>query len=154
MATCCDPGRPSTAAVIGGDLDHGAAAGDLDGPLPWSRPTAAEADLSRGLDRPRPSCWAVQPEAPTEDTAARVNQRIAEKWPAIRAAIGAISLHADMLSLVLKEAKAPRTPEDLGWPRASYQAAVRHAREIRNRYTFLDLAADASVLDRMIPQIT
>ena len=48
----------------------------------------------------------------------------------------------------------PRTPEDLGWPRASYRTAVRHAREIRNRYTFLDLAADSGVLDRMIPAIT
>ena len=83
-----------------------------------------------------------------------MNQRIADKWPAIRSAIDAISLHADMLALVLEQAKAPRTPEDLGWPRASYQAAVRHAREIRNRYTFLDLAADAGVLDGMVPQIT
>jgi glycerol-1-phosphate dehydrogenase [NAD(P)+] len=58
-----------------------------------------------------------------------------------------------MLSLVLKAAKAPRAPEDLGWPRASYQLAVRHAREIRNRYTFLDLAADAGTLDRMTPEI-
>jgi hypothetical protein len=30
---------------------------------------------------------------------------------------------------------------------------VRHAREIRNRYTFLDLAADSGVLDSMIPEI-
>jgi hypothetical protein len=26
---------------------------------------------------------------------------------------------------------------------------VRHAREIRNRYTFLDLAADGGVLERL-----
>jgi glycerol-1-phosphate dehydrogenase [NAD(P)+] len=59
-----------------------------------------------------------------------------------------------MLALVLQQADAPRTPEHLGWPRASYENAVRHARTIRNRYTFLDLAADAGVLERMIPAIT
>ena len=102
-----------------------------------------------------PSCWNdFGQKRLTADKAARVNQRISDRWPEIRAAISAISLHADTLSLVLQEAKAPRTPEDLGWPRASYQAAVRHAREIRNRYTFLDLAADSGVLDGMIPEIT
>jgi glycerol-1-phosphate dehydrogenase [NAD(P)+] len=40
------------------------------------------------------------------------------------------------------------TPEALGWPRAFYRAAVRHAREIRGRYTFLDLAADSGLFDR------
>ena len=100
------------------------------------------------------SCWTdFSRKRLTADKAARVNQRIADKWPAIRAAIGAISLHADMLALVLEQAKAPRTPEDLGWRRASYQDAVRHAREIRDRYTFLDLAADAGVLEGLLPQI-
>ena len=129
----------------------------LDGPPPVvSADRSTEADfIARFGPALGPSCWAdFNQKRLTEDKAARVNQRIADKWLAIRTAIDAISLHADMLSLVLKEAKAPRTPEDLGWPRASYQAAVRHAREIRNRYTFLDLAADAGVLDRMIPQIT
>ena len=43
----------------------------------------------------------------------------------------------------------PTRPEALGWPRDFYGEAVRHAREIRNRYTFLDLAADGGVLDRL-----
>lgn len=129
----------------------------LDGPAPVvsaDRNTEADfvARFGPGLGS---SCWAdYSQKRLTEDKAARINQRIAAKWPEIRAAIEAISLHADFLSLVLKEADAPRTPEDLGWPRASYQAAVRHAREIRNRYTFLDLAADAGALNAMIPQIT
>ena len=128
----------------------------LDGPPPTvSADRSTEADfIARFGPTLGPSCWTdFSQKRLTEDKAARVNQRIADKWPAIRAAIGAISLHADMLALVLQEAKAPRTPEDLGWPRASYQAAVRHAREIRNRYTFLDLAADSGVLDGMIPEI-
>jgi glycerol-1-phosphate dehydrogenase [NAD(P)+] len=78
---------------------------------------------------------------------------IAARWPDIRAKIGAVLLPADALERVLQEANAPRTPGDLGWNRASYRAAVRHAREVRNRYTFLDLAADSGVLDGLVPHI-
>ena len=128
----------------------------LDGPPPAvAVDRSTEADfIARFGQSLGPSCWAdFSQKRLTADKAARVNQRIANTWPAIRAAIGAISLHVDMLSLVLEQAGAPRTPEDLGWPRDSYRAAVRHAREIRNRYTFLDLAADAGVLDGMTTQI-
>ncbi len=45
------------------------------------------------------------------------------------------------------EPGAPTRPEDLHWPRPFYREAVRHAREMRNRYTFLDLAADSGWLD-------
>ena len=55
-------------------------------------------------------------------------------------------LPAARLEAVLKAAGAPTTPEELGWPRGFYLEALRHAREIRNRYTFLDLAADSGVL--------
>ena len=40
-----------------------------------------------------------------------------------------------------------RTPEALGWPRDLYVEAVEHAAELRNRYTFLDLARDSRDLD-------
>jgi len=100
------------------------------------------------------SCWSdFCAKRLTAERAGLVNERLSARWEEIRAAITAISLRADMLARVLKEAGAPRTPEDLGWPRAAYQEAVRHAREIRNRYTFLDLAADANVLDGMIEEI-
>jgi glycerol-1-phosphate dehydrogenase [NAD(P)+] len=128
----------------------------LDGPPPT---VAADRNTEAGFvarfgPALGPSCWSdFSQKRLTADRATRVNERIADKWPEIRAAISAISLHADMLAPVLQKAKAPRTPEDLGWPLASYRAAVRHAREIRNRYTFLDLAADSGVLDRIIPEI-
>lgn len=101
------------------------------------------------------ACWKefVQKRM-TEERAEKLNQRIRAKWTDIRAAISAVTLSEDSLALVLKAANAPRASEDLGWPLPSYRKAVRHAREIRNRYTFLDLAADADMLDRMIPEIT
>ncbi len=54
---------------------------------------------------------------------------------------------ATELDSVLKGAGAPTAPEALYWPRPFYRDAVRHAREMRNRYTFLDLAADSGWLD-------
>jgi glycerol-1-phosphate dehydrogenase [NAD(P)+] len=46
------------------------------------------------------------------------------------------------MTAVLAAAGAPLAPGDLGWPASLFDAALAHAREIRNRYTFLDFAAD------------
>ena len=83
------------------------------------------------------------------DTAAvaALNAQLEERWGEIRARIGAITTPVSMLESVLLRVGAPTTPEDLNWPRGFYHDAVRHAREIRDRYTFLDLAADSGQLD-------
>ncbi|WP_119302003.1 hypothetical protein [Dongia deserti] len=58
-----------------------------------------------------PSCWKdFSQKRLTEEKADSINQRIAAKWDNICAAIVAISLHAEMLAVILKEADAPRTP--------------------------------------------
>ena len=80
------------------------------------------------------------------DAAQALHIRAQAHWPEIRRRIGAISRPARELEDVLRRAGAPTTPEALGWPPAFYTQAVLHAREIRNRWTFLDLAADAGVL--------
>ena len=49
----------------------------------------------------------------------------------------------------MKAAGAPIRPADIHVPADFYRRAVRHAREIRDRYTFLDLAADSGRLDRL-----
>ena len=71
-----------------------------------------------------------------------VNDRLARTWDRIRARIAGITLGARRLTEVLAAVGAPISPADLGWPEAFFASAVRHARELRNRYTFLDLAAD------------
>jgi glycerol-1-phosphate dehydrogenase [NAD(P)+] len=93
------------------------------------------------------ACWAEFRLKRLDEAAARtLNTRIDSSWDAIAARIAAISLPAARLEDVLGRAGAPRRPEDLGWGFDFYDGAVRHAREIRNRYTFLDLAADSGVL--------
>lgn len=95
-----------------------------------------------------PSCWKeFAQKRLTEDKADRLNVRLADGWEGIRARIAAVTLPTTTLARVLERAGAPRRPEDLGWSRPFYGNAVRQARKIRNRYTFLDLAADARMLE-------
>ncbi len=77
-----------------------------------------------------------------------LNARLAANWDSFRARLRATLLPAAALEAVLARAGAPRQPEDLYWPCAFYRDAVRHAREIRDRYTFLDLAADSGMLEQ------
>ena len=50
------------------------------------------------------------------------------------------------LEAALAAAGAPRRGADLGWSPAFERTALVRARQIRNRYTFLDLAEEAGRL--------
>lgn len=80
--------------------------------------------------------------------AARVeelNAHLAVGWSHMHAAITRVTLGAARTRELLVAAGAPTAPDELGWPPSLWEGARRHARELRNRYTFLDLAADAGV---------
>ncbi len=72
-----------------------------------------------------------------------LNARLAARWPAIRARISAIATSPAAIDAILGAAGAPTTPAQLGYPTALFEAAMFHGRELRDRYTFLDLAADS-----------
>jgi glycerol-1-phosphate dehydrogenase [NAD(P)+] len=94
------------------------------------------------------ACWAeFAAKRLDAERAEALNARLAQRWEAMRARLSDVVRPAAELHAVLARAGAPTTPEDLRWPRPFYGEAVRHAREIRNRYTFLDLAADSGMLD-------
>jgi glycerol-1-phosphate dehydrogenase [NAD(P)+] len=82
-----------------------------------------------------------------EAGAARMNARLAEVWPAMMERLRAIMVPTARLRDALAAAGAPTTGADLGLAPAFYREAVRHAREIRDRYSILDLAGDAAVLE-------
>lgn len=82
-----------------------------------------------------------------------MNGRLEEEWPAICERIAAVTVPSEKLADVLKRAGASTTPEEVHWPASFYGFAVRHAREIRGRYTFLDLAADSGYLERFVASI-
>ncbi len=95
------------------------------------------------------ACWAAFAAKRLDAARAEtLNARLAENWDWFRARLRAASRPAAALEAVLARAGAPRRPEHLHWPRAFYRDAVRHAREIRDRYTFLDLAADSGMLEK------
>ena len=73
---------------------------------------------------------------------AAANARLASKWPAFRARLSAVVKPPAELAAVLAAAGAPTTPAQLGYPDALFAEAFAHARELRDRYTFLDFAAD------------
>jgi glycerol-1-phosphate dehydrogenase [NAD(P)+] len=94
------------------------------------------------------SCWKEFTQKRLDAGRAKaVNQRLADSWSGIREEIARVTIPARILQAVLQRAGAPTTTEDLGWPRPFYLTAVKQAREIRNRYTFLDLAADSDKLE-------
>ncbi len=89
------------------------------------------------------ACW-QELEAKRIDPAraAQLTDRLATSWSAIRDRIRGVALGHARMAEVLAAAGAPTAPRDLGWPDAQLDEALAHAREIRNRYTFLDFALD------------
>ena len=119
----------------------------LDGDAPRLRPsTLREADVRAYFgDEQGAACWReVQPKLADAAVAEARTARLAVVWPDLVARLDAIALPPPRLHAVLATIGAPTTPEAIGWPAATYADAVRWARALRDRYTFLDLAADAA----------
>ena len=85
-----------------------------------------------------------------ERAAERMNARLAEVWPAMTSRLREIMVPTERLEAAMAAAGAAVTGLDLGLERGFYRGAVRHAREIRRRYSILDLAGDAGVLDDFV----
>lgn len=89
------------------------------------------------------ACWsAFAKKAIDADRAAALNQRLRSDWPEMRRAIRAVHRPPAVLESALRRAHAPTRPAEIGIPERDYREAVLHAREIRDRFTFLDLAAE------------
>lgn len=86
------------------------------------------------------------------DATRELNERLARDWTAIVARLRAVHVPPERLRAVLLAAGAPTGPADLGIPAQAYARAVRHAREIRDRFTVLDLAALSGRLDGLVPR--
>jgi glycerol-1-phosphate dehydrogenase [NAD(P)+] len=72
---------------------------------------------------------------------------IAKSWDVILEAIPKYRTEAVPLETALQTAGAPTHPSELGMPPARARDSIVHAREIRARYTGLDLAADIGILE-------
>ena len=89
------------------------------------------------------ACWReLEPKRIDRDRAEQLTARLAAGWDAMRARIRGVTLGHSRMVAALAAAGAPTAPDQLGWPDALLDDALAHAREIRNRYTFLDFALD------------
>ena len=79
--------------------------------------------------------------------AERFNRRIADLWPTLREELAAFVIPVSEMERLLRDAGGPLTAAGLGLDSAFYREAVVHSREMRDRFSFLDIAADAGVLD-------
>ncbi|MGI9420175.1 MAG: iron-containing alcohol dehydrogenase [Geminicoccaceae bacterium] len=76
-----------------------------------------------------------------------LNERLEACWPGLRAAFAAKALPIHQLQATFDIAGIADDPRDLGIAPSFYREAVLHARELRDRYTVLDLATDGGLLD-------
>jgi glycerol-1-phosphate dehydrogenase [NAD(P)+] len=100
------------------------------------------------------ACWAeLAAKRLDRDAADRLSAALAGSWEAWRERLLGATRPAAVLRDVLRRAGAPTTPEEFGCSRPLYREAVSRARLIRSRFTFLDLAADAGILDGFVKEL-
>ncbi len=81
-----------------------------------------------------------------QEGADRLNARMAELWPQLRRECAAFAIPAAEMEALLRQAGGAATAEELGVPVDFYREAIVHCREMRNRFSFLDIADDAGIL--------
>ena len=79
--------------------------------------------------------------------AEKFNAKLQAIWPELRKELKAFVIPVEILHKALADAGGLTTARELGLDIDFYREAVIHAREIRKRYSALDLAADAGFLE-------
>ena len=80
----------------------------------------------------------------------RLNRLLSELWPALRAELAPMAIPAPELARRLSDIGAPTTGEALGLSGDTWRDAIRFSREIRGRWSFVNLAADAGLLESFL----
>jgi glycerol-1-phosphate dehydrogenase [NAD(P)+] len=86
-------------------------------------------------------------------TLARRLTLLAERWPDLRARLEAQLLTAERLRELLRAAGCPTDPGEIGLDSPALEATYTRSRMIRRRYTVLDLAAEAGILDAGVAEL-
>ncbi|HVX99451.1 MAG TPA: iron-containing alcohol dehydrogenase [Pseudorhodoplanes sp.] len=90
------------------------------------------------------SCWrAWLPKRIDAAAADALNRKLAADWPLMRARLRTVGRSQAALGQAYAAAGAPLVNGQIGVPDDFYREAVANARRIRDRFTFLDLAAAA-----------
>ncbi|ESZ68110.1 glycerol 1-phosphate dehydrogenase (L-arabinose utilization protein) protein [Mesorhizobium sp. L103C119B0] len=117
---------------------------------PLVRPTRIDPqDMARRMGTEAAAqCYAeIAPKLLDAAGAEALNETLVTLWPELRQELLAFTLPVAEMVRLLTAAGGPLTAADLGLPVDFYREAVVHCREMRNRYSFLDLAADSGLLE-------
>ena len=76
-----------------------------------------------------------------------MNERLEREWPALRAELQAVMLPLDKLLAAYVASGTPTTAAGIGLDPCFYRQAVLNARDVRDRFSFLDLAGDLGILE-------
>jgi glycerol-1-phosphate dehydrogenase [NAD(P)+] len=82
-----------------------------------------------------------------QEKADKVNRYLKQNWENFAGQLREIMLPTERLLKAMQEIGAPRTGCDLGFPQSFYREIVLHSREVRDRFTMLDVAADSGMLE-------
>ncbi|MBX6321914.1 MAG: iron-containing alcohol dehydrogenase, partial [Rhodospirillaceae bacterium] len=106
-----------------------------------------EDSMRRRYGPAAPACMAELAKKALDPAAARaMNRRLEAIWPELRRELLAFTVPVATMAAALRSAGGPTTAEALGIDVGLYREAVLHAREIRDRFSMLDLADDAGLL--------
>jgi glycerol-1-phosphate dehydrogenase [NAD(P)+] len=123
--------------------------------LPELKPTGIDesAILKRyGSEIGRFCITECQKKALDSDGIKNLNQKLHELWPALRCELNSFAIHPDKMTEVLAASGGPIDADGLGLDRKIFRNAVKYAREIRGRWSFLDLADDLMILDQFLEE--
>ena len=77
----------------------------------------------------------------------QANQRLQEIWKELKEEVQPFLISVDEMEEMLKSSGGPVNHMELGVDANLYRDAIVHCREMRNRFSFLDIAADAGLLE-------
>ena len=116
---------------------------------PQIKPTVIdEADMKRRLGTTASDCiQAYRRKALDDNGAVKMNERLQEIWPELCSELRAWAVPVAEMEQNLIAAGGGVTAGELGIPIDFYREAVRHGHEIRDRFSFADIACDSGLLD-------
>ncbi len=123
---------------------------------PVMQPTPIdESGMTQRMGSAAAECLAqLQRKAFDAEAVAKVNEKLAQIWPDLKREVQAFMIPVAEMEKMLSDAGAPTTAADLGLDLEFYRQAVRHGHEMRDRFSFVDIAANAGVLEPIISEQT
>ena len=82
--------------------------------------------------------------------AAAFNDKLERLWPELRQELQAFVMNPAEMEATLRAAGGATTATELGLSVKLWRQAMKYARDVRNRWSFLDLADDAGLLDEFL----